>query len=245
MIIVPAIDLYNHACVRLNKGSFDAVTTYSEDPVHQAKLFEAAGAVVLHVVDLNGAKEGRPAHLDVIAKIKSETTLLVQSGGGLRNRESIIASLEGAVDRVVLGSVAVTDTELVQSLIEEYGVERFVLAFDVNIAVEPMLAIKGWVEKTSISLWDVLERYAQYSGLTILCTDIGRDGLLTGPNVNLYGECVQRFAQFSWQASGGVSQLSDLQAVKSAGAASVIVGKALYEKKFDLSAAIASVSDVD
>ena len=245
MIVVPAIDLYEGSCVRLNEGRFDAVTAYSQDPVHQAQLFEAAGAVALHVVDLNGAKEGRPVHLDVIAKIKAETTLLVQSGGGLRNRDSIVSSLESGIDRVVLGSVAVTDVDMVSSLIDEYGVERFVLAFDVNIAEQPLLAIKGWVEKTETSLWDILSLYASYAGLTILCTDIGRDGLLTGPNVDLYREGVQRFSQFSWQASGGVSQLSDLSTLKASGAASVIVGKALYEKKFELSEAIASVADVN
>jgi phosphoribosylformimino-5-aminoimidazole carboxamide ribotide isomerase len=238
MMIIPAIDLYDNTCVRLHKGKFDAVQSYSDDPLQQAMAFEKAGAKNLHIVDLNGAKSGSPVHLEIIKRIKQRTELTIQSGGGLRDKASIEESLQAGIDRVVIGSLAASQPELIQCLLDEYGVDRFVLALDVNMEKTPLIAIKGWLEKTSTSLWDLLAQYANYQNLAILCTDIGCDGMLTGPNIALYQEAVQRFPEFLWQASGGVSQLSDLEALQETGVSSVVVGKALYEKRFTLEEAL-------
>ncbi len=234
MNIIPAIDLYNNACVRLNNGEFNKVKLYSQNPLQRALDFQAQGATIIHIVDLNGAKSGAPSHLDIITNIKKNTELLVQSGGGLRDKKSIELSLQSGIDRVVLGSLAVTDIALIKSLIDKYGVERFVLAFDVNINEVPEVAIKGWLEKTTRSLWDLLQQYESYKDLSILCTDIACDGMLNGPNIELYRQCVNQFTQFQWQASGGVSHLNDLLQLKTTGVSSVVIGKALYEQCFTL-----------
>ena len=238
MIIIPSIDLYDNACVRLNQGKFNQLTSYSPDPLQCALDFAKQGATTLHIVDLNGAREGRPAHLELITHINNNTSLMIQSGGGLRDRQTIVSNLAAGIDRVVLGSIAVTHPDIVKSLIDDYGVQRFVLAFDVNINTVPEIAVNGWVEKTSTSLWNLLAHYESYSDLCVLCTDIGRDGMLSGPNIELYDEGVRRFPQFHWQASGGVAALGDISLLKNTGVSSVIVGKALYENRFTLAEAL-------
>jgi phosphoribosylformimino-5-aminoimidazole carboxamide ribotide isomerase len=238
MNIIPAIDLYDGNCVRLDQGCFDAVTTYNTDPTAQAQLFVQSGATQLHIVDLNGAKTGKPVQLEMIRRIRAKTDLTIQTGGGLRYSSSIASSLDAGVDRVVIGSLAAKDPNLLCSLIARYGAKRFVLALDVRINEQPEVVINGWQQNTGLFLWDLLSRYSSYPDLSVLCTDISRDGMLGGPNLLLYSEAVKCFPQFIWQASGGVAELKDLRLLALTGVSAVIVGKALYEKRFSLQQAL-------
>lgn len=241
MEIIPAIDLYEGQCVRLAQGSFDKVTAYASNPITMAKTFMEQGASQLHVVDLSGAKSGKPKQLEAILAIKQSCDLCLQVGGGLRDEHSIAALLNQGIDRVVIGSLAVNSPAEVLALIENFGMEKFVLALDVKINQEPMVATHGWQSVSALSLWTVLEKYAEFSGLQILCTDVARDGMLQGPNLSLYRECVSHFPQLCFQASGGIGQLQDLIPLKNTGVRAVIVGKALYEQRFSLSQAFSEV----
>lgn len=231
MNIIPSIDLYDQKCVRLQKGDFNALTDYGLDPVEVAVQYADQGINTIHIVDLNGAKHGSFTQLSTVVKITQLTSLLVQVGGGLRREDHIEPLLAAGVKRVVLGTIAVTQPSLVRSLMTRYGVERFVLAFDVNFSKQPRIAIKGWAEKTAWSLWDLLACYQEFSDLTILCTDIDRDGMLAGPNIELYSQCQQKFPDFQFQASGGVSSEEDVLALAHVGVSAVIIGKALYEQE--------------
>lgn len=238
MQIIPAIDLYDGQCVRLNQGEFSQLTHYDADPVLCAKRYLTEGATQLHLVDLNGAEQGASQQLAVALKIRQEFPITLQMGGGLRDKNTIVSVLDSQIDRVVLGSIALNNPQLVRELLEVYGIDRMVLAFDVFVEHQPLVAVKGWREKTQVTLWDALKPYQNFPELRILCTDIGRDGMLIGANVELYRQCTQQFPQFKFQASGGVSQLSDLVSLKKTGVDSVIVGKALYEKRFTLTQAM-------
>lgn len=242
MNIIPAIDLYDGVCVRLKQGAFNQRVAYHRDPLACANRFFDQGATELHVVDLNGAEDGKSTQLPTLLDIKRRSTLIVQTGGGLRDKATINSYLMNGIDRVVIGSLAVKQPDVVKALIEQYTVDRFVLAFDINVHQEPFIAINGWQKQTSISLWEMLETYRDFKNLRILCTDIHRDGMLKGPNTALYQDCMQRFPQFHFQASGGVSQIDDLLALKKTGAASVIVGKALYENRFSIGDAFREVA---
>ena len=242
MQIIPAIDLYNGQCVRLDQGKFDNVTVYDLDPIQCAQGYVSEGATAIHVVDLSGAKQGIETQLDTVISIKQSANVIVQTGGGLRSVAAIEQVLSSAIDRVVIGSLAVLEPETVNAVISKYGVERVVLALDVTIVGEPLLAIKGWQQQTSYPLYSLMHEYSQFEGLSILCTDISRDGMMMGPNLELYRDCLLRFPQFQWQASGGVSQLNDLGELSKLGVSAVIIGKALYEKVFTVQEAIAMVA---
>lgn len=239
MNIIPAIDLYNQQCVRLAQGKFDAVTQYAIDPITYAKECEKNGARQLHIVDLNGAQDGTSQQIDIIHDIQKNCNLTLQVGGGLRTEKHITTLLNSGIERVIIGSLAVTNPELMTTLIERFGAERFVLALDVSIKEQPFIVIKGWTKVSAIGLWDYLKKNSAYENINILCTDIDRDGMMTGPNTNLYTECVQRYPNLRFQASGGISSLSDLKKLKQIGIDAVIIGKALYEKKFSLTEALA------
>src|SRR3990167_2962352 len=236
MKIYPAIDLMSGECVRLYQGRYDQVTVYENNPVRLAEVFAKQGASVLHIVDLDGAKQGKSVNLDLIIKIKEITGLAIQMGGGIRSRKQVSEILNQGIDRVILGSIAISNPDVVKEWIEEFGHERFVLAFDIRMDETnlPKLALHGWETRSEKNLWELLDEY-QYSSLRhVLCTDIGRDGTLLGSNINLYTECVNRYPSIAFQASGGVSALTDLCALSNIPVTSVIVGKALYENKFSL-----------
>lgn len=242
MILLPAIDLYQKKCVRLHKGRFDQATIYSDDPVAQAQAFEAQGAKWLHVVDLEGAQSGTSRQFDIVRSIQQHTQLRIQLGGGMRCAPSIQAALELGVDRVIVGSMACQEIACMQRLIEEYGCARFVLALDVHIQHAPIVATHGWVESSNMTLWDLLESYRAYADLNVLCTDIDRDGVLQGPNVELYRACIARFPTFQFQASGGIHALSDLSTLNAMGLSAVVTGKALYENRFTVAQALELIS---
>jgi len=240
-MIFPAIDLMDGGCVRLFKGDFDQRTNYDASPVDVAKGFAKAGAEWIHIVDLDGAKDGSAQQGELIMKIAKESGLKVQTGGGLRDLAHIKRLLRGGVERVVIGSLAVSKPDLVKSWIEELGGDKIVLALDVNIGEDgqPRPSLKGWTEAATVTLWDVLYGYADTGFKTILVTDIGRDGVLGGANVSLYEEIQTRCPDLDLITSGGVGTLQHVRDLKALNPYGVIIGKALYENKFTLEEAIA------
>jgi phosphoribosylformimino-5-aminoimidazole carboxamide ribotide isomerase len=236
MRIIPAIDLQRGRCVRLLHGEFDNVTHYEADPVELAASYRDAGASWLHVVDLDGARDGAPVNDGVIRKLASLPGLSVQVGGGIRNESTMEAALDRGLGRVVLGSVAMVRPRSAADWIARHGPERVVLALDVRLDAfrVPRLASHGWTRQTDQSLWQALEYFSKVGLRHMLCTDIGRDGAMTGPNLELYRECRQRFPGIQLQASGGVRDLEDLRALQDAGVQSAIVGKALLDGKIQL-----------
>lgn len=233
MELIPAIDLKEGRCVRLLKGDFAAETVYSNDPAEILARYRAFGARRIHVVDLDGAKDGTQANRNVIVKFASDSSLKLQVGGGLRSLERVQSLLNAGVERAVIGSVAINSPDVVVSWLSEVDPTRVVLALDVRLdtAGVPMLTTHGWQQTSGLVLWNAVERFLR-SGLThVLCTDVARDGALSGPNCELYAEAVRRFPELQWQASGGVATARDLIALRDCGVAAVISGKALLENK--------------
>lgn len=241
MLLYPAIDLHRGHVVRLYQGDFAQEQRYALDPVELAKAYAAAGARWLHVVDLDGARSGHPAHLDVIARICRETALSVQTGGGARSEAALDALYAAGVARVVVGSLAVTDPTRVIGWLERYGPERITLALDA-LADEWGIwhvQVAGWTAPAPLTLNDALTRYAAHGARHILSTDISRDGTLAGPNLALYRELASRWPAIAVQASGGVGTLDDLAALEQVGARGVVIGKALLDGRFTLDQALA------
>jgi phosphoribosylformimino-5-aminoimidazole carboxamide ribotide isomerase len=230
MKLIPAIDLRDGRCVRLLYGDFAQETRYAVDPVELAVQYRDLGARWLHVVDLDGAKRGEPVNLPLIRRMRDAAGIDVQMGGGIRTR----ASLEQALDvasRVVIGSLAVSEPELVAGWLTEFGSDRLTLALDVRLDESgvPMIATHGWTRASTLSLAAAIERYSAAGLRHVLCTDIDRDGALTGPNTVLYADCVRRWPHIAFQASGGVRDASDLAELAAAGVAGTVSGKALLE----------------
>jgi phosphoribosylformimino-5-aminoimidazole carboxamide ribotide isomerase len=230
MELIPAIDLRDGRCVRLLQGDFDRETRYSVDPVELAEQYGELGARSLHIVDLDGAKEGVPVNLALIRRMRAAAGVDVQLGGGIRARASLEDALEVA-GRAVVGSLAVSDPELVASWLREFGPDRLTLALDVRLAPDgmPMIATHGWTRASTLSLGAALDRFAAVGLKYVLCTDIERDGALSGPNVELYRDCVRRWPGIEFQASGGVRDVGDLTALAATGVAATVSGKALLE----------------
>ena len=230
MELIPAIDLRNGRCVRLLQGDFAQETRYSVDPVELAQQYREMGARTLHIVDLDGAKQGVPVNLPVIRRMRAAAGIDVQLGGGIRARTSLEEALEVAA-RAVIGSLAVGDPELVAAWLTEFGPDRLTLALDVRVGADgtPMIATHGWTRASTLSLGAAIERFAAAGLKHVLCTDIERDGALSGPNVTLYRDCVQRWPGIEFQASGGVRDASDLKALAAAGVTATVSGKALLE----------------
>lgn len=231
--VIPAIDLRGGRCVRLRQGDYARETVYSEDPATTAAAWVEAGANVLHVVDLDGAAAGRPANLDALAAIRQATTATIQYGGGLRDDEAVRAALDAGADRVVLGTALVTRPEWVERLCASLA-DRLVVGIDSRAG---QVATDGWRATTGVSTETLV---AQANALGVrwgLFTDIERDGMLGGPNVGAL-KAVVGAAAFAVLASGGISTLDDLDAVREAGAAGAIVGTALYTGQLDLRSAV-------
>jgi phosphoribosylformimino-5-aminoimidazole carboxamide ribotide isomerase len=230
MELLPAIDLRDGRCVRLLYGDFAQETRYDVDPVELAVQYRHLGAQWLHVVDLDGAKRGAPVNLPLIRRMRDAARVDVQLGGGIRTRASLEQALEVAT-RAVVGSLAVSDPELVASWLAELGPDRLTLALDVRLAADgtPLIATHGWTQASTLTLAAAIDRYAAAGLRHVLCTDIDRDGALTGPNVALYRDCVRRWPAIEFQASGGVRDLADLAALTDAGVAATVSGKALLE----------------
>jgi len=234
MIIYPAMDLMGGRVVRLRQGRFDETTTYPEQPAYALRSFAAAGAEWAHIVDLDGARAGRPVQHELIAALARETTLKLQVGGGFRTAEHVEAMLDAGVERVVIGSLAVKDPGLVNRWIDEFGPDRLVLSLDIRMIDDsPVVAVSGWAENSKSTLWEVTAQFP--TARHLLLTDIGRDGMLSGPNFDLLDQAVERLPDLRIQASGGVSSIEDLERLRTDGA---IVGKALWEGRFTLEEAL-------
>jgi phosphoribosylformimino-5-aminoimidazole carboxamide ribotide isomerase len=233
MQLIPAIDLKDGRCVRLLQGRFDQATLYPTDALSLQEKYRRLGADWLHVVDLDGARLGTLGNRGIILKLLEPQALKIQVGGGLRNTAAVAAMLDAGVKRVVLGSIAIMDADLVKQGFDRLGAERIALAFDVNLDANgtPLVATHGWQLASSITLWNALDPFARCGLRHVLCTDIGRDGALSGPNIELYREALRRHPQIEWQASGGVRDAGDLQSLATIGAAAAISGKALLEER--------------
>ena len=233
MKIFPAIDLYNHKAVRLFKGDYEQMTVYSNDPVSVARDFEKQGAEYIHVVDLAGAKEGKPVHLDVVASIANETDLFIEIGGGIRDMATVDAYLSAGASRVILGTAAVQDEDFLRSAIKKYG-DKIAVGADVR---DGKIAIKGWIEKSEYSLDDFLTKMVGLGVKTVICTDVSKDGAMKGTNRELYKDIVANY-KIELIASGGVSSMDDIIALKGLGVDGAIVGKAYYIGAIDLKKAV-------
>jgi len=240
-MIFPAIDLMDGGCVRLFKGDFNQRTNYDASPVETAKGFAEAGAEWIHIVDLDGAKSGHAEQAPLIIDIAQESGLKVQTGGGIRDLSQIQTLLNGGVERVVIGSLAISNPEMVKYWMSDLGPERIVLALDVMIDDQdvPRPAVRGWTEESDKTLWHVIESYLSSGLKNILVTDIAKDGVLEGSNVPLYKKIGENYPDLDLITSGGVGTLKDVKALKKLDPAGIIIGKALYEGKFDLKQAIA------
>lgn len=226
-MIIPAIDIYNGQCVRLAQGKFNQVTNYG-DPQSIIVRYQQAGFTRCHLVDLNGAQTG-DSQFKVIRDLCQVTDMTLQVGGGIRHAEQIEQLLDLGVSQIVLGSL-IEDVDKTQKLLDRYGAEQFILALDVDIMDNiPRLVTNGWQTVSAKSLWDIIDIYQNQNIFAYLCTDIRRDGMLSGPNFDLYQSLMQRYPKLIFQASGGVATASDITCLKQAGLPYAIVGKALLE----------------
>ena len=233
MYIYPAIDLYGGKAVRLYKGDYDQMTVYSDDPVSVAKDFAAAGASHIHLVDLEGAKIGRPANLAVIAKIVETTGLFAEVGGGIRDMETVDSYLGIDVSRVILGTAAVKDPDFLHAALQKYG-EKIAVGVDLK---DGFVAIKGWTETSDLKAEEFFEKMQKSGVKTIICTDISRDGAMKGTNRALYRALSEKF-DIDLIASGGVSSMEDVMALADMKLHGAIIGKAYYIGAIDLKQAV-------
>ncbi len=233
MKIFPAIDLFGGQAVRLFQGDYEKMTVYDPEPLHTVERFEAAGATCLHVVDLEGAKTGETTNLATIEAIAKQTGMFVQVGGGIRSMDTVRRYLEAGASRVILGTAAVTDPDFTAAAVKQYG-EKIAVGADLK---NGKIAIKGWLE-TSAESWDVFLGRMQDLGVqTVICTDISKDGAMGGTNHKLYAALSARY-HMDIIASGGVTSLEDVEALRRAGAAGAIIGRALYAGTIDLAQAV-------
>lgn len=240
MILYPAIDLQNGQCVRLKRGNFEEATVYESDPVKQAHRFAQSGARWIHLVDLDGAKGEALQQFPLIEKIVQETRLNLQVGGGIRTHGDIEALFKAGAARVVIGSLAIKNPALVKEWLVEFGGDKIVLAMDVRLGPmgRPEILTKGWQEDSHQSLWETLTLYKNTKLKTILCTDVDRDGMLSGTNCELYVQIKKFWPNLEILASGGVTSMKDLSELADQGIEGAIIGKAIYEGKIDLAHAI-------
>lgn len=233
MLLIPAIDLRGGRCVRLYQGDFGAETRYEYSPRELLEKYRALGASWVHVVDLDGARDGVLSNREVIIDLAAQRGLKLQVGGGIRSAEIIEDLISSGIERVVIGSAAVERPDDVIGWISRFGADRICLALDVrhNREGEPQVRTRGWKSGTAISLWEAIQLYPAAAVRHVLCTDIERDGTLTGPNLDLYRDALARFPRIAWQASGGVRDAADLQALAQIDVAAAVSGKALLEER--------------
>ena len=231
MKIIPAIELHDGKCVRLFQGDFEQTTEYYSNTADIGKRFSKLDVEDLHIVDLDGARTGTQQNHGIVADIARTTGLRVQLGGGLRGRDDVAAWLANGVSRCVLGSVAIRDPGTVTAWFGDFGPEALVLALDVRLDPDgtPQLTTQGWTEDSGVSLWECLDAYADAGARHVLCTDVSRDGAMTGPNFELYVEILNRYPALQLQASGGVRDIEDLELLRELGLPAAITGRALLD----------------
>ena len=239
MKLFPAIDLIDGKAVRLVRGDYAQMTVYSNSPVEVAKGFAACGAEYLHVVDLEGARDGTTPNLATVKALIEQSRLKVEIGGGIRTMETVKSYMDAGAYRVIIGTAAVTDPEFLDRALAEYG-DKIAVGVDIR---DGMVAIKGWTEVSSLDCFAFCEMLEKKGVSTVICTDISKDGLLSGTNLSLYAELVKRLG-IQITASGGVSSLEDVQKLNDMGLYGAILGKALYTGALDLSAALRITGEV-
>lgn len=232
MEIIPAIDIIDGKCVRLEQGSFSTKKTYHSDPIEVAQNFEDAGLSRLHLVDLDGARTGRIVNYRILEKIAHRTSLKIDFGGGVGSDEDLKIAFESGAAQVTGGSIAVKNRELFIRWLELYGGDRIILGADVE---DEKIKISGWQEESKNYLLDFLNDYQEKGIKYVICTDISRDGLLQGPSIDLYKRIRDEFPELKLIASGGVTSMQDLEKLLSLGMAGAIIGKAIYEGRIKLS----------
>lgn len=233
MKIFPAIDLYEGKAVRLLKGEYDKMTVYSENPIEIALEFENMGAKCIHIVDLEGAKDGTTPNLDIVTQIANKTSLFTEIGGGIRSMETVKKYLESGVDRVILGTAAVNDEKFLIDAITKYG-DKIAVGVDIK---DGFVAIKGWTEKSQYNCFDFCEKMQKLGVKTLICTDISKDGAMQGTNRELYRELSEKF-DMDVTASGGVSDIEDIKELRKLELYGAIIGKAYYIGAIDLREAL-------
>lgn len=229
--IVPAIDMIDGKCVRLTQGNYDAKKIYNEDPVEVAKEFEDYGIRRLHVVDLDGAKAGRIINYRTLERIASRTSLIIDFGGGVKSEDDLVIAFESGAQMVTGGSIAVKNPDEFTRWINKYGSDRIILGAD---AKDKKIAVGGWEETTSVDLIPFIKDYHEKGIVSVICTDISKDGMLQGPSIDLYKEILDNVPYIQLIASGGVSNIADIELLAEMGISSVIVGKAIYEGNIKL-----------
>ncbi|MCE9687459.1 1-(5-phosphoribosyl)-5-[(5-phosphoribosylamino)methylideneamino]imidazole-4-carboxamide isomerase [Shewanella sp. AS16] len=239
-MIIPAIDLIDGQVVRLYQGDYDKQTSFDVGPLAQLQSYQAQGAAWLHLVDLTGARDPAKRQIDLIATLVAGLEAKIQVGGGIRTEAQVAELLTSGVRRVVIGSLAVKEPELVKRWFEKYGSEAICLALDVNLDErgEKQVAVSGWQSGGGKRLEDIVAQFSSVGLKHALVTDISRDGTLSGANTALYRELAQAYPDIHWQASGGIASLDDVAAVRDSGAAGIIIGKALLINQFSVTEAI-------
>lgn len=242
-LLYPAIDVRDGRVVRLQQGDYARETRYADDPFELASRYAAQGATWLHLVDLDAARDGGYAQNELLTRIKAETSLKVQTGGGIRDEAGVDALFAAGVDRVVVGSLAIREPDRVKGWLAHYGVERITLALDAscNPDGEWMLPSHGWTRASGASLFALLDDYLDAGARHVLCTDIARDGMLAGPALELYAQLLARAPQVQLQASGGIRSVDDIREAATLGCAGVVLGKALLDGRFTLTEALEGV----
>ncbi len=224
--IIPAIDIINGSCIRLTQGDFSQQTTYSNDPVTVARQFEDMGLTRLHLVDLDGARSGNITNLHILESIARNTNLRIDFSGGIRTDEDISRVFNTGAAIAGIGSLAVRDPELIAGWAQQYGAERILLGADVR---NENLCVHGWQEDTAMTIQDFIDQYNRTGLRQIFCTDVGKDGMMSGPATDLYQSLCSRFPDIHLIASGGIATVTDIISVARAGCKGVIIGKAFYE----------------
>ena len=231
MVIIPAIDIIDGKCVRLVQGDYSQKKIYNEHPLEVAKQFEDAGLERLHLVDLDGAKAGAVKNWKVLESIAGKTSLVIDFGGGIKSEKDVRTVLSSGAALATVGSVAVkNNTEFVKWLLQ-FGADKFLLGADVK---EEKIAVSGWTETTEIGIFDFLQQYITQGVKQVFCTDVSKDGLLSGPSLGLYKKIIERFPTLHFIASGGVSNMEDVENLASIGCQGAIIGKAIYENRISL-----------
>jgi len=238
--IYPAIDIRAGRVVRLAQGDYSAETRYGDHPLEQIEIYASAGAQWLHLVDLDAARTGDYTLVPLLKQIRAKTTLNIQTGGGVRSREDVARLIEAGAGRVVIGSLAVRQPEMVETWLAEFGPDHLTIALDTRQDENGIwqLPVHGWTETVEATLDTLAVRYANAGMQHLLCTDISRDGMLSGPNLDLYTHLTALIPNISVQASGGVRDLNDIPAARSANCAGIILGRALLEGRFTLQEAL-------
>jgi len=231
MTIIPAIDIIDGKCVRLTKGDYAQKTIYNEDPLEVALQFEDKGIKRLHLVDLDGAKSGDIKNWKVLEKLASKTNLVIDFSGGISSEKNLSITFDAGAAFAAIGSIAVKDEATFTGWILAYGADKFIIGADV---INEKIVIRGWTEKTSLTVFELIEKYKLKGIKQFFCTDVEKDGLLAGPAVSLYKKIINQHPSIDLIASGGVTTITDLEELREAGCDGAIIGKALYENKISL-----------